>query len=356
MYCMWQNSSSLMRRAPYILEVRYDLKSKVNEVWRNVANSNFDTAPQQTGGRHFGGPSNKPGGPNNQKPQNNVAKIISIVALVLGVILLIVAGIFFFNDWQSSKRAEDATNEAREAVVTPSVTPTETTNESQAPEAAQTGNAGIPVVDWEKLHAINKDIVGWLQIPGTNVNYPVVQGASNNDYLRTTIRGDKAVEGSIFMDYESSRSLDDLHTILYGHNIKNGSMFHAIASYSDKDFFNQHRTAYYITPEKNVVLKALATYVTDGADMSVRKFDFANEQEFTDYVKDRISKSAVVADDFDVANVKHLFELSTCSYMREDGRTILLLAPDPKANTEANKNGIPVNNQEGQMVPQGQAA
>lgn len=319
-----------------------------------MANSNFDTAPQKSSGRHFGSPNTQPGGPNNNKPQNNVAKIISIAALVLGVILLIVAGVFFFNDWQSSKRAQDATNEAREAIVTPSTN--ETSNEaSNSAELAQSGNAGIPVVDWDKLHAINKDIIGWLQIPGTNVNYPVVQGAGNDDYLRTTIRGDKAVEGSIFMDYQSSRTLDDLHTILYGHNIKNGSMFHAIASYSDKEFFNQHRTAYFITPEKNVVLKAIATYVTDGADMTVRKFDFANEQEFTDYVKDRVSRSAVVADDIDVSKVKHLYEFSTCSYMREDGRTILLLAPDPNANTEANKNGIPVNNQEGQLVPQNQA-
>ncbi|MDO5044315.1 MAG: class B sortase [Coriobacteriia bacterium] len=314
-----------------------------------MANTNFQ--PSTSGGSHFSN-GNKGGA-----PKNNKAKIFSIVAIVAAVILLVVAGVLFFNDWQSSQRAEQATEDAREALITPEAeTPTAEAPQEEAPEEPKTdtvdANAGIPVVDWGKLQAINPDIVGWLQVPGTNINYPVVQGADNDQYIRTTIRGDRAVEGSIFMDYASSRGIDDHHTILYGHNIKNGSMFHALASFSDKDFFNQHRTAYYVTPDKNYVLNAVAAYVTDGSDLTVRVFDFNSDKDFQKYMQDRLDRSVVVADDADATKMNKLFELATCSYQRQDGRTMVLYEFDSEANTNANENGIPVNDNEGQLVPQ----
>lgn len=282
----------------------------------------------------------------SEKPKKSGVKMLSIIAMVLGVILLIIAGYLFAKEYIGRQASQKDIAQARSAVaVATPAAPADPQNSSDA-------NAQIPVVDWAKLHKINKDICGWLQIPGTNINYPVVQGATNDDYLKTTISGVSAVEGSIFLDSDSSRNLDDRHSIIYGHNIQNGSMFHTIASYVDKGFFDQHRTIYYITPEKNYVLKAIATYLTDGEDSNVRIFDFSSDAAFTTWLDGRIKKSVVKSNDFDVKDVKHLFEFATCSYSRNDGRTILMAMEDPQANNKSDPNQKPINSSEGQMVKQ----
>lgn len=281
-----------------------------------------------------------------KKTKKSGTHIISIVAMVVGVALLIVAAYLFGKEYFGSQAAERDIQDARSAVsvATPAA--------PASPQAPVDINAQIPVVDWDKLYKINKDICGWLQIPGTNINYPVIQGATNDDYILTTISGVQAVEGSIFLDSSSSRNIDDRHSIIYGHNIQNGSMFHAIASYVDKGFFDQHRTIYYITPEKNYVLKAIATYLTDATDYNVRVFDFASDDQFKTWLDGRLNQCVVKANDFDSKDVKHLFEFSTCSYSRKDGRTILMAMEDPQANNQADPNQKPVNNSEGQMVKQ----
>ncbi len=308
-------------------------QNQATQVRRPVTNSANGGA-----GRHFS--------PAPKNTKKSSTKIFSLIAIIVGVILLIAAAVMFGREWFGSKTAADDLQKAQSALVS--------SDGAQPPAANEEvpTNAQIPVVDWDKLHAINKDICAWLQIPGTNINYPVVQGATNDDYILTTLSGVSAVEGSIFLDSDSSRNIDDRHSIVYGHNIQNGSMFHAIASYVNKGFFDEHRTVYYITPEKNYVLKAIATYLTDGNDTNVRVFDFASDAEFQSWLKGRLDASVVKADDFKVEEVNHLFEFSTCSYSRKDGRTILLAIEDKTANNQSDPNAKPVNSSEGQMVKQ----
>lgn len=311
-----------------------------------MANRNIQTrnaAPQNSsGGRHFQG---SHGSGNNNK--GGKKSIVPIVAIVLGVILLIVAGILFGKDFLDRKNGDDANTLAQNAVVVP------TQQETPVAEAPKDPNASIPVVDWEKLREINPDIIGWLQIPGTVINYPVVQGATNDDYIKTTIKGESSPAGSIFLDSDSSRNIDDQHSIFYGHNMKNKSMFHYIASFIDKKFFDEHRTIYYVTPDRAYVLKTLGTYVTDGSDASVRVFSWpdSNNQTFAQYIQKRMENSVVKADDIKVDEINHLFEFATCSYSRNDGRTILMAVEDTSANNVVPTSGTPVNESEGQMVP-----
>lgn len=94
-------------------------------------------------------------------------------------------------------------------------------------------------VDFASLQAINPDIVAWLRIPGV-LEYPVVRGKDNSYYLNHTVQKTYNIAGSIFLDYRNERDFSDSKNIIYGHNMKDGSMFHVLRNYQDIDFFQEH--------------------------------------------------------------------------------------------------------------------
>ena len=95
-------------------------------------------------------------------------------------------------------------------------------------------------IDFGILKQENPDILAWLDIPGTSVSYPVVQGMDNSYYLDRGIRGKKSSSGAIFMDARNQPDLSDDNIIIYGHNMKNGSMFGRLRQFKDKDFYEKH--------------------------------------------------------------------------------------------------------------------
>lgn len=101
-------------------------------------------------------------------------------------------------------------------------------------------------IDLEALQAVNEDVIGWLCIPGTEVSYPLLQGKDNEFYLEHTWEGEKRSGGSICMDWRSSADLTDFHTILYGHRMRDGSMFGALKYYKTQDFLQEHSSVYIV--------------------------------------------------------------------------------------------------------------
>ena len=82
-----------------------------------------------------------------------------------------------------------------------------------------------PQVDFNGLKAINPEVIGWIQIEGTSISYPIMKGKDNDYYLKHTFEGNYNAAGSIFIDYTNNSNFEDCNTIIYGHNMKNGSMF-----------------------------------------------------------------------------------------------------------------------------------
>lgn len=107
-------------------------------------------------------------------------------------------------------------------------------------------------IDWDELKARNADVKAWIQIPDTHVNYPVLQGETNDSYIHRDIDKKELSAGSIFVASENMAPFDDLNTVIYGHNMKNGSMFHDIKSYIDQEFANQHPYIYIYLPDGTV--------------------------------------------------------------------------------------------------------
>lgn len=167
-------------------------------------------------------------------------------------------------------------------------------------------------VDFEYLKSINSDIVGWIVIEGTQVNYPIVQGNNNSYYLNHSYDKKWSSYGSIFMDYSSSSDISDKNTFIYGHHTRNGSMFGEIKKYMDVNFYNEHPFFFLYTPNGNYKVEVFSVYTADALSDSYDQ-SFASLEEFKLYIGKMISKSKYSTNvDVDYENDR-IITLYSCS-------------------------------------------
>lgn len=185
-------------------------------------------------------------------------------------------------------------------------------------------------VDWDALQEINPDIVAWIYIPDTSINYPVVQGDDNEEYLHTAFDGSTgwlASAGTIFLDCNNSSDFTDRNSAIYGHHMNDGSMFAALADWQSDDEFNAHRDIYLLTPEGNYRLKSFSLIITTGTDQIVQT-SFSDDEDYESYIQDKLDRS-VASQEGDVLSIDDIQQsvmLATCEYSQSDGRAVLFAA------------------------------
>ncbi|MEA4966193.1 MAG: class B sortase [Oscillospiraceae bacterium] len=210
-----------------------------------------------------------------------------------------------------------------EAAETQSETPqTEKEAEPADTEAAAQPNEVPITVDFESLRAENSDVIGWLYCADTAINYPVVQGDDNSYYLNRMMDGSSSSGGTIFMDDQGSPDFSDNDSVLYGHNMKDGSMFHSLLSYSKQEYYDEHPTMYLLTPTGDYRVDLFSAFVT-AADSWAYVLRFGTEAEHAAYLEKAISSSAFVSGVTPAVEDKLLL-LSTCSYEYDDARYVVL--------------------------------
>lgn len=254
--------------------------------------------------------------PNKPRRKGNV---LSTILMVVGVVLLLVAGGLYIHA-QLDYAATDANNEKLAAYATVS------------DDAAQSD--GCPItVDWESLKAVNDDVVGWIYIPGTNVNFPVYQGETNDTYLRTTATGEYSVGGQIFMDYENSRpGLVDRQTIIYGHHLNNGAMFAQIDEYANQSGLEQLQTIWYLTETATYELEPLCFYKTPATNGDARTAAWASDEDFHSYLAGLVEQATAKNDEAvnAMSSISKVLTLCTCDYEnnfgQSNGRGLLVCA------------------------------
>ena len=163
--------------------------------------------------------------------------------LLLGIlsVILLAAGVWIYQIISEYQKAEREYEQLQEYV---KVEKNTRDPENTKPNVAEDDKEGekqeeTVTVDFASLQAINPDIVAWLRIPGV-LEYPVVRGKDNSYYLNHTVQKTYNIAGSIFLDYRNERDFSDSKNIIYGHNMKDGSMFHVLRNYQDIDFFQEH--------------------------------------------------------------------------------------------------------------------
>jgi len=180
----------------------------------------------------------------------------------------------------------------------------------------------VPItIDFDSLLAKNKDVTGWIYCPDTVVNYPVVQGKDNNKYLRRDLDGKYLVSGTIFADYRNGALGEDCNYIIYGHNMKNGTMFNSLAKYKKQAFFDKHPIMYYLTPNGNYKLELFAGLVVKRDD-KIYNLNL-DKEEFSKLLDDYQAKSTFKSD-VKLENNDTVVTLSTCSYEFDNARYIVI--------------------------------
>lgn len=206
--------------------------------------------------------------------------MLSWVLIVIGVALMLVAAFLFVRAQLGYKQAQDFYSGIAEQVV------------------SDTEGDGLPVVDFDALKAQGKDVVGWIYIPDTQVNYPVVKGADNEQYLRRFIDGSYSLNGSIFMDMDATApGMVDQQTTVYGHHMNDGSMFKVIDDTLSQDAFDRIEHVYYITPETTYVLKPMFTAQVQDDRLDARRTNFDSPKAFTQYLQAMLAEAKASAPD-----------------------------------------------------------
>ena len=172
-------------------------------------------------------------------------------------------------------------------------------------------------VDFESLKKENKDIVGWIYLDDSNINYPVVQAWDNEYYLRRLLNGNYNICGTIFMDAENNANLTDRNTIIYGHNMKNGTMFADLIKNRKQEYYDTHKEILYCTPEKKYNLKLFA-----GLTINDNSYIY-NYNIDSNKIKEIIKKSDFKTD-IDVLPEDKIITLSTCAYEYENARYVVM--------------------------------
>ena len=168
------------------------------------------------------------------------------------------------------------------------------------------------------LEARNSDTVGWLTVPNTNIDYPFVQAADNDFYLRRDFHGAYALAGTLFMDYRCAKDFASRNTIIYGHHMKNGSMFGTLKKFRDKDFFAANRTAVIYLPDQTFTLDLFAFMMIRSNDAML--YNHEPDDGFLTYVEQNARHYRDVGATTDDSFVT----LSTCAYEFEGARMALV--------------------------------
>ena len=183
----------------------------------------------------------------------------------------------------------------------------------------------IPI-DFVALQKENPDIYAWIRVPGTAVDYPVVQSSTDNQYyLDHTVSGEKKAEGAIFTENYNGKDFEDPNTVIYGHDMKNGSMFQSLHQFMDRSFFDENREIIIYLPDRILHYEIFAAYLYDNRHL-LHSFDFRDQkvyQQYLDMIFSMRDMKAFVNQKIKVGADDKILTLSTCYARMKEKRYLV---------------------------------
>ena len=184
-------------------------------------------------------------------------------------------------------------------------------HEMERAYAAQPVDGDPASVNVAQLQEMHPGAVGWLKMDDVDISYPIMQGKDNEYYLHYDADGNPNIDGSIFMDYRN-KSFDDLHVLLYGHNMLDESMFGQLDEYVSADFYRKGTGGFTVyTPDAAYRYKIFAVDIVDPSD-DVYQTGYQNLAVFSGFVK-QLKERSMYDTGVDVSGSDHVVTLSTCS-------------------------------------------
>lgn len=245
--------------------------------------------------------------------QNISQKITARNLLLLFFICLFLYSAFhLLQIWQEYKESEALYQTAQDTYISQSSAEPTAESGSDSSPAVVDPNTEKPniIVDFDHLQEINDDVVGWIWMRDSVIHYPLVQGDSNDTYLYKTYEGTHNSSGSIFLDYRNAPGFQDNNTVIYGHNMKNGSMFASLKKFRQQEYYQTHKNFYIITPMQTCKYEVVAAFVTDALS-NVYSRSFSNDEEKQRWLDQIISSSGIITE-VQATVADKFVTLSTC--------------------------------------------
>lgn len=244
-----------------------------------------------------------------KKTKYFIALIAFLVVIAIGIVLIL-------REAQKRKSAAEKIEEITEVVN--DVEPVK-----DEVEEMPYSNLGIEIpeknLDWNKLHKENEDIYAWITVTDTTVDYPVLQHPTDNTYyLNNNIDGTPGYPGCIYTEDYNAKDFSDKNTVLYGHNLKDKTMFSSLHNYEEEDTFSKEQYIYIWTENDVFVYKVFAAYEYNSNHLLLN-YDYNNEYVYEQYIKDIFNVKdngygiANIKDDIDVTKEDRIITLSTCT-------------------------------------------
>lgn len=242
---------------------------------------------------------------------------ISLIQIILLLIMIVCLGVFCYEmvwiPYQNQKQVEELKEEF----------PKDIGDSSEDRESTGKEN-DVQMVDLSALQALYPDVRGWLTIPGTNIDYPVLQSGEENPeyYLKRNYQGNWDVNGSLFLQWNCSAE-NSPNRIIYGHNMNSGAMFGNLDQYEDAEFWAAHRNVFFQTEKGMEEYTVVSVLKTDINKFPFTKVDFPDEASLKEYVE--LAKSQEVFETGeDVAECHSVLTLVTCAYDWNGARTVVI--------------------------------
>lgn len=253
---------------------------------------------------------------NKNKKKNN-KNIFKYGRIIFTIAFLIVVGIMA-KDYIVEQNAKKQFDKLSQQTNVESTEGSEIETETELDELAALG-IEVPEkdLDWDELAEINEHIYAWIYIPGTNVDYPVLQHPTDDTYyLDYNLDGTKGYPGCIYSEHKyNSMDWMDFNTLLYGHNMKDGTMFKTLHKYKDRDFFEENRYMYIYTPETVYVYDIFAAYENEALHI-LAYYNFEMDEARDMYLEDVFSMRSMSAhfrDGVEVYKGSKILTLVTCT-------------------------------------------
>lgn len=173
------------------------------------------------------------------------------------------------------------------------------------------------------LKKLNPDVKAWIQVPKTNIDYPVVQGQDEMEYINKNVYGEFELSGAIFLSCLNKDDFSDPYNLVYGHNMKNGGMFADVADFTNKEYFETHQKGKLYLTDATRKIRFFACMKVTAADAKIYHPDGYRKENLKDLL-DYIQANAVQYRDVNVADENSLIALSTCSEAETNGRVVLI--------------------------------
>jgi len=250
---------------------------------------------------------------------------IWLIVLVLSLVLVVVSGI---NVIKLSREYQKGINEyadlERYVSIAAEPAASKQTEEKDTEKEEEPEGPKIPVsidVKYNELKGINEDFIGWLYYEPLELSYPIVRGDDNDYYTHYTFENVKNSSGAIFMDFLNRKDYSDCNTIIYGHNMRNGTMFGSLKKLlNDQDMIKEDPYFYIFTEDKAYMYEIFAVYITTADSKTYDLISDETEQgEYLDYIRD----TAAWLSDKEVAASDRIVTLSTCHGLHSNNRTVV---------------------------------